>query len=183
MQDQAVARAAEQSTAEENLSAQRGWLAIRAEAAGALKFSVLVEQQLDAPEGCFRGKKLLQAKIIGVRIVFQFGDAIFHVRSAVVVAPEFFRRERQISNEDAEGVARNLQQFSSQRGALGAPLFANHHEAARTVPAQQLQRKLTRSVMLVQGAPVGNAGGLALQPGRPPCHEDIGQPALLEKTQ
>jgi len=40
MQDQAVARAAEQSTVEENLSAQRGWLAICAEAAGALKFSV-----------------------------------------------------------------------------------------------------------------------------------------------
>ena len=32
------------------------------------------------------GEKLLQAKIIRSQIVFQFGDAIFHIRPAVVVA-------------------------------------------------------------------------------------------------
>ena len=67
--------------------------------------------------------------------------------------------------------------------ALGTQLLADHHEAARAVPAEKLQVELTGGVMLVQDAPRGDAGGLALQPERQSCHEDIGQPALLEKTQ
>ena len=94
MQDQAVASAAEECTAKENLRAQRGRLAIGAEATGALEFCEQIEQQQDAAEGCFGGKKLTQAKIIGAQIVFQFGDAIFHVRPAIVVSPDLFRRER-----------------------------------------------------------------------------------------
>jgi flavin-dependent dehydrogenase len=31
--------------------------------------------------------------------------------------------------------------------------------------------------------PRGDAGGLALQPARQPCHDAVGQPTLLEKTQ
>jgi len=87
VQDQAVTGPAEQSTAKENLSAQRGRLAVGAKATGALEFSKQIEQQQDAAEGCFGSKKLLQAKIIGAQIVFQFGDAIFHVRPAIVVSP------------------------------------------------------------------------------------------------
>jgi hypothetical protein len=49
------------------------------------------------------------AKIIGGQIVFQFGDAIFHVRPAIVIVPELFRRQREVANEDAKGVAGNLQ--------------------------------------------------------------------------
>ena len=63
------------------------------------------KQQQDAAEGCFGGEKLLQAKVIGGQIVLQFGDAIFHVRPVVVVSPEFFRRERQVADEDAKGIA------------------------------------------------------------------------------
>jgi hypothetical protein len=48
MQNQAMAGPAEQSTAQENLSAQRGRLAIGAEATGALEFSEQIEQQQDA---------------------------------------------------------------------------------------------------------------------------------------
>jgi hypothetical protein len=44
MQYQVVTSAAEQSTAKENLSAQRGWLAIGVEATGALEFSQQIEQ-------------------------------------------------------------------------------------------------------------------------------------------
>jgi len=57
MQNQAMAGAAEQSTAQENLSAQRGRLAIGGEATGALEFSEQIEQQQDAAEGCFVAKK------------------------------------------------------------------------------------------------------------------------------
>jgi hypothetical protein len=91
-------------------------LAVGAKATGAPEFSKQIEQQQDAAESCFGGKKLLQAKIIGAYIVFQFGDAIF--RKAIVVLPEFFRRSARLANEDAE--ARNLQQSSSPRVALGA---------------------------------------------------------------
>src|SRR6201998_3728107 len=183
MQDQAVAGSAEQRNAKENLGAQRGRLSIRGETTGALEFSEDVEQYQDATEGCFGGEKLLQAKIIRRQIVFQFGDAIFHIRPAVVVAPNLFRRQRQVADEDAEGVARNLQQFSSQRVALGTHLLADHQEAPRTVPTVQLQEEFTRSVMLVQGTPLGDAGRLALQPKRQSSHDDVRQPTLLQKAQ
>ena len=109
MQDQAVAGSAEQSAAEENLGAQRGGLAIAGEAAGALKFPEQIEQQQNAAEGGFGGEELAQAKIIGGQIVFQFRDAIFHVRPAVVVAPDFFRWQSEIGDEDAEGIAGNVE--------------------------------------------------------------------------
>jgi hypothetical protein len=80
-------------------------------------------------------KKLKQAKIIGAQIVFQFGDTIFHVRPAIVVSPDLFRRECQVADEDAKSVTGNLQQFSSQRRALAAQLLADNYEAARAVPA------------------------------------------------
>ena len=57
MQDQAAAGSAEQSTAEENLSAQRGGLAIAGEATGALKFREQIEQQQDTAEGGFGGEE------------------------------------------------------------------------------------------------------------------------------
>jgi hypothetical protein len=109
VQDQTAAGSTEQSTAEENLGAQRGGLAIAGEAAGALKFSEQIEPQQNAAEGGFRGEELLQAKIVGGQVVFQFGDAIFHVRPAVIVAPGFFRRQSQVGDEDAEGIAGNIE--------------------------------------------------------------------------
>ena len=116
MQHQTVAGPAEQSTAKEHLRAQRGRLAIGFAATGALEFSEQVEQQQDAAERCLGGEELPQAEIIGGQIVLQFGDAIFHVRPVVVVAPDLFRRVREIGHEDAEGVAGNIEKFSSQRG-------------------------------------------------------------------
>ena len=109
MQDQAAAGSAEQRAAEENLGAQRGGLAIAAEAAGALKFSQQIEQQQNAAKSGFGGEELAQAKIIGPQIVFLFGESISHVRPAVVVAPGFFRRQSQVGNENAKGVAGNIQ--------------------------------------------------------------------------
>src|ERR1700681_4941708 len=109
MQDQAVTGSAEQSTAEENLAAQRGGLTIAGEASCALKFAEQIEQQQNAAEGGFGGEELAQAKIICGQIVFQFGDAIFHVRPAVVVAPDFFRRQSQVGDKDAEGIAGNVE--------------------------------------------------------------------------
>ena len=72
MQDQTAPGAAEQSPAEEHLRAQRGGLAITGETASALKFSEQIEQQQDAAESGFGGEELVQAKIIGGQIVFQF---------------------------------------------------------------------------------------------------------------
>ena len=87
MQNQAVAGSAEQSTAKKNLRAQRGRLAIGFTATSTLEFSKQIEQKQDAAEGCFGGEELLHTKIIGAQIVLQFGDAIFHVCSMVVVSP------------------------------------------------------------------------------------------------
>ena len=104
MQDQATADSAEQRAAKENLGTQRGGLAIAGETAGALKFFQQIEQQQNAADGGFDGEELAQAKIVGSQIAFQFGEAIFHIRPVVVVAPDFFRRQSQVGNEDAEGV-------------------------------------------------------------------------------
>lgn len=109
MQDQAAAGSAEQGATEEHLGAQRGGLPIAGEATGALKFSEQIEQQQDAAESGFGGEELAQAKIIGGQIVFQFGDAIFHIRPVVVVAPDFFRRQSEVGDEDAEGIAGNIE--------------------------------------------------------------------------
>ncbi len=62
MPDQAVSSAVEQSTAQENLCAQRGRSAIGAETIAALEFREQIEQQQDATDGCFGGKKLTQTK-------------------------------------------------------------------------------------------------------------------------
>jgi hypothetical protein len=106
---QAAASATEQCAAEKHLGAQGGGLPIGGEAASALEFSELIEQLHDAPEGCFGGEELLQTKIFWGRIVFQFRDAISHVCPAIVVAPDFFRRQNEIGHKDAKGVAGNLQ--------------------------------------------------------------------------
>ena len=151
MQNQAAARATEQCAAKKHLSARRGGLPIGAEAAGTLEFSQQIEQQQDAAKGRLGGEELLQAKIIGRQIVFQYGDAIFHVCPAVVITPDFSPGQREVGDEQTEGVARNLQQFSSQRGMLGAQLLADDHEASRAVPTEQLQAKLPHRTVWVQG--------------------------------
>ena len=79
MEDQTVASATEESSAEEHLSAQRGGLAIGGQASSALKFPKQVEQQQDAAEGRFGGEEFLQTKIVRGQIVFQFCDTVFHV--------------------------------------------------------------------------------------------------------
>jgi hypothetical protein len=83
MKDQAVSGATEQSAAKENQGAQGSGLTIGEETTSALKFSQQVEQQQDAAEGRFGGEELLQAKVVCGQIVFQFRDAVFHIRSAV----------------------------------------------------------------------------------------------------
>ena len=59
-----MARATEESPAEEYLGAQRGGLAIGGQASSALKFPEQVEQQQDAAEGRFGGEEFLQTKIV-----------------------------------------------------------------------------------------------------------------------
>ena len=105
MQYQAVSSADESSTEKKNLREESDRLATGAEATGALEFRKQIEQQRMLRKAASVAKNS-QAKIIG-QIVFQFGDAIFHVRPAI------FRRERQVTDEDAESVTGNLQQFSS----------------------------------------------------------------------
>ena len=72
---------------------------IRGEATGALEISEQAEQQQDAAEGRFGGEELLQAKVIRGQIVFQFSDGVFHVRSTVIIAPDFFPGQREVGDE------------------------------------------------------------------------------------
>ena len=74
------------------------------------------------------------------QIVFQkFGDADFPCPPCGYSRARFLPAAEQIGDEDAEGYSRGHRAFSSQRGALGARLFADHDEAAGAVPTQQLQ--------------------------------------------
>ena len=59
MKDQTVARATEESPAEEHLRAQGGGLAIGGQPGSALKFPKQIEQQQDAAEGRFGGEEFL----------------------------------------------------------------------------------------------------------------------------
>ena len=67
--------------------------------------------------GRFGGEELPQAKIIGGQIVFQFGDAIFHVRPAVVVSPELFRRQPQV-DECGFDAGHHLSYFADRKSVV-----------------------------------------------------------------
>ncbi len=148
MQNQAMAGPAEQSTAQENLSTQRGWLAIGGEVAGALKFSEQIEQQQDAAEGGFGSEKLLQAKIIGGQIVFQFGDAIFHVRPAVIVAPDFFRRQSEVGDEDAKRGKRRIPSNECKATSARNKLVCANRRAPTTTESKKAVKVSTGSMAL-----------------------------------
>jgi hypothetical protein len=65
-----------------------------------------------------------------------FGESLLNLFVTNLVLPG------KKSGANTEGIAGNLQQFSSQRSVFGAQLLADDHKAARAVPAQELQGKL-----------------------------------------
>ncbi len=87
---------------------------MRCQTAGALKFSEQIKQQQDAAERRLGRTELVQSKIVGGQILFEFGGAVLHISSAVVVAPNQLGRQREMGDEHAEGVAGHLEELSSQ---------------------------------------------------------------------
>jgi len=92
MQHQSRGRPGEQSTQEKLVRA--AWLAgDRFYSHSALEFSKQIERSRNAAEGASVAKNSRIQKSSAL-IVLQFGDAIFHVRSMVVVSQSFWRGAR-----------------------------------------------------------------------------------------
>jgi len=88
-------------------------LAIDGQASRAPRLRGQIEQQQDRLEGSFGGEELLQTETDGSQVVLEFGDAIFLVGPAVVVAPDLLRRIGPVGDEDAKRLAGYLEQFAA----------------------------------------------------------------------
>src|ERR1700758_4496837 len=183
MEDETAACAAENGAAGENLGANGGGLAIARQPGCTFKLREQVEEQQDGAKRRFGGDELFQAEAIGSQVVLQFRDAIFHVGTPVVVAPDIFGSMGQASNEDAEGVAGYVDQFAAWTIAAFAHPLADDHEAPLGAPGMQAQPELARCKMLVQIPPLLHTLGGAFDPFRQAGHYNVGDLPLFQKTQ
>lgn len=110
----AVGRGQDGAAGEHHRS-QRGRFAIAGQADGALERAEQIEQQQDRLECSFGGEELLKAETVGAEIVLEFGDAVFHVGAAVVVAPDFFFGFATLGGEDTEAVLGHVDQLAAPR--------------------------------------------------------------------
>src|SRR5208337_2090087 len=113
VQDQAAAGPAQDGATGKHLGAQRGRFAINRQASRALKLREQVEQQQDGLESGFGGEELLQAETVSAEVMLEFGDAVFHIGSPVVIAPDFFWSIAAAGDEEAKGIAGHVQQFAA----------------------------------------------------------------------
>ena len=115
--------------------------------------------------------------------MLQFGDAILHVGAPVVAPPDLLRRVGATGDEDAEGVARHVDQLAAYAVAAFAHPLAKDHESPLDAPAVQLEPELTGSVVVIQARPLLHSLGGAFHPGSELGHYNIGQQALFQKAQ
>ena len=86
--------------------------------------------------------------------MFQFGDAVFHVGSPIVIAPDLGRGARRLAgDEHAKRVAGHVNQFAPHTSAGFAHPLAKDHETPLHVPAVEPETKLAGSVVVVQLGP------------------------------
>jgi hypothetical protein len=78
-----------------------------------LELGQQVEQQQHRSEGSLGGVELLQAGVVGVQVVLQFGDPVLDIGAPVIVAPDLLRRPVEAGDEDPEGVARHFDQLAA----------------------------------------------------------------------
>jgi len=74
---------------------------------------------------------LPQTEVVGCQIVFQFLDAFLHIGPLVVFSPEFRRRACAGGNQQAEGVAGDLQQAASRGTLLLSQPLSYYHKSRR----------------------------------------------------
>src|SRR5580765_4494381 len=143
MDDHATASATEDRAAGENLRADRGRLAITWQTSCPLELGQEIEQQQHRPKSGFCCEELFHAEAVGSQIVLQLGNAIFHVGTSVVVAPDLCWRANTARHEEAKCIAWHIDQFASHAGASFPDFFTNHNEATLHLPTEQLQTELT----------------------------------------
>src|SRR3984885_14387802 len=180
---QATAGSAENGTTGEDLSPDRGRLAIDRKSSRALELGQQVEQQQHGAEGGFGSKELFQAETVGAQIMLQLGDAVFHVSAPVVASPDLLRSVGATGDEDAEGVARHVDQLAAHAVAALPDALAQDHESSLDIPTVQPESKFSRSVVVIQDGPLLHSLGGALDPRSQPSHYNVGQQALFQKAQ
>jgi len=135
MNDQASARAAENGSAGEHLSAERGRFSIAGQAGGTLKFGEQVEHQQHGPKRCFGSEEFLHAKsVCGAQIMLQLGDAILGIGSPIVIAPDLLSSLPLTGHEDTERITGNVNQFATHTVARFAHAFPYRDEASLYLP-------------------------------------------------
>jgi len=90
MKHQAPTRTPENSSAGQNLRAQCSRFSIAWQPGGTLELGQQVEDQQHGPEGGFGSEEVVHAKSVGPEIMLQLGNPVLHIRTPVVIAPDFF---------------------------------------------------------------------------------------------
>jgi hypothetical protein len=114
--------------------------------------------------------------------VLQFGDAILHVSTSVVAAPDLLGRVAAAGGKEAKGVARHVDQLAAYAVTAFAHLFANDHEPPLDTPAVQLEPEFAHGVVVVQQRPLLHSLGSAFHPGGELGYYNVGQQALFQKA-
>src|SRR5882672_11122671 len=102
--------------------------------------------------------------------MLQLGDAIFHVGAPVIASPDLLRKVAATGDENAEGVARHVDQLTAHAVAALAHALPEDHESPLGTPAMQLESKLTRGIIVIQDGPLLDPLGGAFHPGSQPGH-------------
>jgi hypothetical protein len=95
--------------------------------------------------------------------VLQFGDSVFYIRAAAVIAPDLLRSGIATGDKDTESVAGHVDQSAAHAVATFAQLLAN--EATLHTPTEQFQPNLAYGIVGVQYCPLLHALGHAFHPG------------------
>lgn len=107
-------------------------------------------------------KNSCQQKLSAARS-FLFGDAIFHVRPAVVVPPNFFRWQGETGDEEAESVAADIEEFFFLARRAQRIIAHGSPRSDAGVASPVAVEKLTHRIVLVQSALLLDAYRLARQ--------------------
>ena len=143
-----------------------------------------VEAEDRAQKRRLRREELPRAKPARVQVVFQFFDALLDGRPLVVIAPKQHGVFVAIGHPHAERVAGHVQQAAAHGGLVLALGLAHDDEAPRVPPAVQLCGEAAHGKMRVDFTPHQRRAVQTVfeLPGEP-RDDDVGQPALLQKSE
>lgn len=110
------------------------------------------EEHVELQDGLGAGERR-EAEAVGGEIEFEFLDAVFAVGTAVVEAPDLFRRQGKIGDDGVECVAGDIEEATASGIGAFVELFADDDETARDFPREGLPGQLGDLQAAAKGAP------------------------------